>query len=61
MRADVSGYTLVGNAEVLILGGTIAVGYGHSAANTLVGNSAANTPDGGLGVASLAGGRGNDN
>jgi len=55
-----SGYTLAGNAEVLILDGTVAVGTGNSLANTLVGNSAANTLNGGADNDSLSGGAGND-
>ena len=47
--ASVTGYTLAGNAEVLILSGTVAAGTGNSLANTLIGNSAANTFDGGAG------------
>jgi Ca2+-binding RTX toxin-like protein len=61
VRADVSGYTLAGNAEVLILAVTTAVvGTGNALVNTLIGNGADNTLDGGVGADSLAGGAGND-
>jgi Ca2+-binding RTX toxin-like protein len=58
--AEVSGYTLSGNTEWLILGSTATTGTGNSLANTLVGNSLSNTIDGGLGSDSLAGGKGDD-
>lgn len=58
--SKISGYTLEGNVEVLILGNSVAVGTGNSLVNTLVGNSAANTLDGGAGVDSLLGLAGND-
>jgi Ca2+-binding RTX toxin-like protein len=58
--AELSGYTLSGNTEWLILGSTAATGFGNSLGNTLVGNSLDNTLDGGAGADSLAGGKGND-
>ena len=58
--AGFTGYTLVNDAEVLILAGTVAGGTGNSLANTLIGNSSANTLDGGAGIDSLVGGAGND-
>lgn len=57
---QVSGYTLSGNTEWLILASTIESGTGNSLANTLVGNSADNTLNGGLGNDSLFGGAGDD-
>jgi Ca2+-binding RTX toxin-like protein len=58
--ANVSSYTLSGNAEWLILDSTIASGIGNSLANTLLGNAENNTLNGGLGADSLIGGAGND-
>jgi len=58
--AEVSGYTLSGNTEWLVLGATAETGTGNSLGNTLVGNSLDNTLDGGAGADSLAGGKGND-
>ncbi|MEI8284940.1 MAG: RTX toxin, partial [bacterium] len=40
VSTNVTGYTLAGNAEVLILAGTVATGTGNSLANTLIGNEA---------------------
>ena len=60
VSASVSGYTLAGNTEVLILQGSVAVGSGNADANTLIGNTAANTLNGGDGNDSLFGGGGND-
>ncbi|PAY99833.1 MAG: hypothetical protein CAK90_08505 [Spartobacteria bacterium AMD-G4] len=58
--ASVTGYTLAGNTEVLVLSGTVIYGMGNSLSNTLVGNSAANSLNGGSGVDTLIGGTGND-
>jgi Ca2+-binding RTX toxin-like protein len=49
IEASITGYTLNGNAEVLILGGTVAEGRGNSLNNTLIGNSVTNTLYGGEG------------
>ena len=58
--ASVTGYTLAGNTEVLVLSGTVVYGMGNSLSNTLVGNSVANSLNGGSGVDTLIGGSGND-
>jgi Ca2+-binding RTX toxin-like protein len=58
--SKVNNYTLAGNVEVLILGGSAAYGTSNSLANTLIGNSLANTLDGGAGNDSLVGSTGND-
>ena len=60
VEARVTGYTLAGNAETLILGNTIASGFGNSLANILLGNSLANTLSGGIGSDTMDGGVGND-
>ena len=60
VEARVTGYTLAGNAETLILGNTIATGSGNSLANILLGNSLANTLSGGIGSDTMEGGVGND-
>ena len=60
VEANVSGYTLANEVEVLILDGTIGVGTGNTMDNRLVGNSASNTLDGGTGADTLGGGSGND-
>ena len=60
VEARVNGYTLAGNAETLILGNTIASGFGNSLANILLGNSLANTLSGGIGSDTMDGGAGND-
>ena len=58
--ASITGYTLAGNTEVLVLSGTVVYGMGNSLSNTLVGNSVANTLNGSSGVDTLIGGAGND-
>ena len=60
VSSGVSGCTLAGNVEVLLLTGTAAVGSGNDLNNTLLGNSLANTLDGGLGDDTLSGLDGND-
>lgn len=60
IEARVTGYTLAGNIETLILGNTIASGFGNSLANILLGNSLANTLSGGAGSDTMEGGVGND-
>lgn len=60
VEARVTGYTLAGNTETLILGNTIASGFGNSLANILLGNSLANTLSGGIGSDTMDGGAGND-
>jgi Ca2+-binding RTX toxin-like protein len=58
--ANVNGYTLAGNAEVLILG-TGTIGVGNILDNTLIGNSLSNLFTGATGNDSLFGGAGDDN
>ena len=54
-------YTLGGNIENLLLGGTAAInGTGDATANTITGNAAANTLDGADGNDTLIGGAGAD-
>lgn len=58
--STVTGYKLAENVEALILSGTVAVGTGNAAANTITGNASNNTLDGGEGADTLIGGLGND-
>jgi len=60
IEARVTGYTLAGNTETLILGNSVAAGFGNSLANILLGNSLANTLSGGIGSDTMDGGAGND-
>ena len=53
--ANITGYTLSGNTEVLMLGNAIASGTGNSLDNLLIGNSISNSLFGGLGNDSLQG------
>ena len=53
--ANVTGYTLSGNTDVLMLGNAIASGTGNSLDNFLIGNSISNSLFGGLGNDSLQG------
>ena len=55
-----TGYTLAGGVENLILFGSVAVGIGNSLDNSLIGNAVANTLNGGAGADYIAGGVGND-
>jgi len=53
--ANITGYTLSGNTEVLMLGNAIASGTGNSLDNFLIGNSISNSLIGGIGNDSLQG------
>jgi Ca2+-binding RTX toxin-like protein len=57
--ANINGYTLTENVEVLILGAAIA-GYGNSGANTLVGSANGDLLVGNGGNDSISGGGGGD-
>ena len=58
--ATISGYTLSGNVEALLLADSVAVGIGNGSANTLTGNASNNTLDGGEDADTLIGGLGDD-
>jgi Ca2+-binding RTX toxin-like protein len=58
--ANITGYTLTGNVENIILGGTVLAGTGNSGDNTLTGNASANTLTGAGGNDTLDGSTGND-
>jgi Ca2+-binding RTX toxin-like protein len=60
VEARITGYTLAGNVEALILGNSVASGFGNSLANQILGNSIANTLNGGIGADTMDGGAGND-
>jgi Ca2+-binding RTX toxin-like protein len=60
VEARITGYTLAGNVEALILANSVASGFGNSLANQILGNSIANTLNGGIGVDTMDGGAGND-
>lgn len=60
VRSSVSGYTLAGNVENLVLIGSALAGTGNSLNNTLTGNALANTLDGGAGIDTMIGGLGDD-
>lgn len=58
--AQVTGYTLAGNVENLVLDGTVAAGSGNGGDNTITGNTSDNTISGGGGNDMIDGGGGID-
>jgi Ca2+-binding RTX toxin-like protein len=60
VRTAVSGYTLTGNVENLVLLAGVASGTGNAGKNALTGNDAGNTLDGKAGADTMTGGKGDD-
>ena len=60
IEARVTGYTLSGGVENLLLFGTVVAGTGNSLNNLLQGNAVANTLNGAVGADTMFGGAGND-
>jgi Ca2+-binding RTX toxin-like protein len=58
--ASVGSYVLADNVEKLILGGSVAIGYGNSSDNVIIGNTNANTMEGRDGDDTIDGGTGSD-